>query len=573
MSAVLPVIPIPLEPVHSRQSPTALTEPGQLGAPYLPDPTAINTGTTGYFHFDINERPISSASGGQVTPAAGPESGPVSRSQSMNRLLSEAGVGTAGEILASNLPPTDQGKGAYLFLLAAMLTEFSFFGVPFSFGTYLSYHQNNVSSPFHNVSASSISATGAALTALDYVMPWLLCSLFLLKPHFIRPALLTAVILNFVSVMAASVVPANSGVGLFILQGMLPGISGGIAFTPVIMWLPEWFDARRGMATGVAYLGGSVGGILFPLAFNQSLQTVGFRWTLRVQAMIQLVVGVAILASLRPRIPIRAPTQDDRDRRGGLRAYLPGTPRALLSPIGLCVALGHIFQTSAWTAVSLFISTLCTDIGLSESVSSGVLAAFNASGLFGLLFAGILADMIPFETLMILSAGGCAVFAYLLLGFANSLGVVMAFVLLFGVTGAGFSTAVTPASRALCATTNSPADFSLIALNLVLARGIGVTIGPLIASALYRPDRASDHALWGGHGLRDLVLSSGARWSASSAYRHPRSGFVRSAELRGMYGIPLQDLSVTHPDVDGQLLIGDLDAVNVANLGGSRSDC
>ncbi|KAE8233055.1 hypothetical protein CF326_g1916 [Tilletia indica] len=518
--AIPPAIPIPLQPIHSRQN-LARGEPRPLSGPTSPGSSPL-TPKSGFFHFDVDERQYFSGGRGVAADEAqigaagtpgtgtGASSGVVSRAQSMSRLLSDVGVGRAGEVLASDLPPTDRGKGAYLFLIAAMLTELSFFGVAFSFGTFLSFHQNVPSSPFHNVSASALSATGSVLTGLAYAMPWFLRSLLLAKPHWSRPALLAAIILNFVSVMGASGLPANSAVGLIVLQGIFPGIAGGAAFTPCIVWLPEWFDARRGMATGLVYLGASIGGTIFPLAFYELLQKVGFRNTLRIQAVIQLAAGAVIYAFLRPRIPIRAPTQDERDRKGGLRAFLPSTPRALLNPLGLSLCLGHMFQTSAWAAVSLYISTLCGDIGLSESVSNGVLAAFNASALVGLFGAGILADKIPFETLMIFSAGGCAIFAYLLLGFADSLGVVMAFVLLFGVTGSGFATAVTPASRILCATAGSPADFSLIALSLILARGVGVTIGPLIASALYRPDLAGDRALWGGHGLRDLVLFVGS---------------------------------------------------------------
>ncbi|KAL9938779.1 hypothetical protein V8E36_002498 [Tilletia maclaganii] len=436
------------------------------------------------------------------TPAT---SAPASRTQSLRALISSGADAQAeGEILASDLPPVDTGKGAYMFLLAAMHTELGFLGVAYSFGTMLSFHQNVASSPFHNTSTSAISATGAILTGLGFGMPWFLRSVFVAKPHWIRPALLAALILNVVSVLAASLLPANSAWGLIILQGLLPGIAGGTAFTPCMLWLPQWFDARRGMATGVVYLGASIGGTCFPVLWDKLLHTVGFRWTLRVQAAIQLAISVVIYAFLRPRIPIRAPTGEERDKRsGGLRAYLPSTPRALLNPLGLSL-------TAGWAAVSLYISSLCGSIGLSDSVSNGVLAAFNASALFGLLGAGLLADKIPFETLMILSAGSCAIFAYLLLGFANSLGVVMAFVLLFGVTGSGFATAVTPASRSVSVAAGNPADFSLIALSLILARGIGVTVGPMIASALYRPDLAGDRALWGGHGLRDLVLFVGS---------------------------------------------------------------
>lgn len=33
---------------------------------------------------------------------------------------------------------------------------------------------------------------------------------------------------------------------LILLQGVLGGISGAVLYTPVLMWLQEWFSERRG---------------------------------------------------------------------------------------------------------------------------------------------------------------------------------------------------------------------------------------------------------------------------------------------------------------------------------------
>lgn len=38
---------------------------------------------------------------------------------------------------------------------------------------------------------------------------------------------------------------------LIILQGLLCGVSGAVLYAPVLMWLQDWWVARRGMASGV----------------------------------------------------------------------------------------------------------------------------------------------------------------------------------------------------------------------------------------------------------------------------------------------------------------------------------
>lgn len=38
---------------------------------------------------------------------------------------------------------------------------------------------------------------------------------------------------------------------LILLQGVLCGISGAVLYTPVLIWLQEWWVIRRGMASGL----------------------------------------------------------------------------------------------------------------------------------------------------------------------------------------------------------------------------------------------------------------------------------------------------------------------------------
>ena len=119
---------------------------------------------------------------------------------------------------------------------------------------------------------------------------------------------------------------------LVLSQGIGFGIGGCIAYSPSILFMPDWFDKRRGWATGMLYCGATLGGTTFPLALNALLQSVGFRWTLRAQALIQLGIGVVLFMLLKPRLPI---TDTSADRKGGLRELLPTAPRALFTPLGI----------------------------------------------------------------------------------------------------------------------------------------------------------------------------------------------------------------------------------------------
>lgn len=87
--------------------------------------------------------------------------------------------------------------------------------------------------------------------------------------------------------------------------------------------LNEWTDQRRGLIGGVLFGGtgigksqsrllksslidGTSGGAICPLLISSLLDSIGFRWTLRIwAALVLVIVGVAFLFC-NPRIPARS---------------------------------------------------------------------------------------------------------------------------------------------------------------------------------------------------------------------------------------------------------------------------
>lgn len=53
---------------------------------------------------------------------------------------------------------------------------------------------------------------------------------------------------------------------LILLQGIVFGFAGGLLYVPTIKLMPEWFSARRGLAGGIIFAGGGVGGRLVLVA-------------------------------------------------------------------------------------------------------------------------------------------------------------------------------------------------------------------------------------------------------------------------------------------------------------------
>lgn len=51
---------------------------------------------------------------------------------------------------------------------------------------------------------------------------------------------------------------------LFLTQGVLYGIGGGILYYPAIVFLDEWFVTRKGFAMGVMWAGTGASGVMIP---------------------------------------------------------------------------------------------------------------------------------------------------------------------------------------------------------------------------------------------------------------------------------------------------------------------
>lgn len=71
----------------------------------------------------------------------------------------------------------------------------------------------------------------------------------------------------------------------FLCFGLVGGLSTGLLFTSAIGSVQHWFFKRRGLATGLAICGGSVGGITSPLILGRLLPEIGFAWTMRAMAL------------------------------------------------------------------------------------------------------------------------------------------------------------------------------------------------------------------------------------------------------------------------------------------------
>src|SRR6266849_1438527 len=206
----------------------------------------------------------------------------------------------------------------------------------------------------------------------------------------------------------------------FYLLNALGYVCGGPL--PNQVMLSGWFDAARGKAMGVAYLGIGVGGALVPLIANALTQALGWRGALRALGL--AMIAIAFPAAFFVREPPAAVSA--AAARAPLGPILRQPAFYLLALASLCSigAVGGTMQN-----LKLYLSL---DLGLAQGQAARILSLILIGSIVGRLLMGWLADRWPKKQVMLLIYAIVAA-TIPLLAFSPTLGMLQVAALLFGV--------------------------------------------------------------------------------------------------------------------------------------------
>jgi sugar phosphate permease len=185
---------------------------------------------------------------------------------------------------------------------------------------------------------------------------------------------------------------------LFYFMNALGYVGGGPLPNQVL--LSRWFDAGRGKAMGIAYLGIGLGGALVPLVAHALIEALGWRSALRTLGV--LIVVIALPLAFFVREPRRSGGREG-DPAGPERKGDPGAAAAtaastsilavLRRPAFYLLALGSMASIGAVGGTMQNLKLyLALDRGLAQARVAEVLSLVLVSSLAGRLLMGWLAD-------------------------------------------------------------------------------------------------------------------------------------------------------------------------------------
>lgn len=192
--------------------------------------------------------------------------------------------------------------------------------------------------------------------------------------------------------------------------------------SPAYGCIAHFFNARRGLATGIATTSGGVGGIIFPLILKCILPKLGFAWSTRILGFILLAFSVPANLWIRARLPPRRK----------LHSVLPDVA-VFRDRRYLAAAVGIFFMEWGIFVPLTFIVSYAATHQQDPTDSYTLLSLLNAGSVVGRFLPGLLSDRLGRFNIIIATI---ALSALCVLGLwlpaGDSPGMLVAFAVAFG---------------------------------------------------------------------------------------------------------------------------------------------
>jgi MFS family permease len=183
----------------------------------------------------------------------------------------------------------------------------------------------------------------------------------------------------------------------FLCFGVLGGLGTSLIFTPAIAAVSHFFLEKRGNATGLVAAGGSVGGVIFPLALQKLLPSVGFAWATRVIGFIDIFCCIVLCVLIRSRLPPKAG-----------QSVLPDF-RIFRDLSYLLITIGIFAMEWALFIPITYLTTFASSTGaFTPALAYQLIAIFNAGSCLGRWAPGYMADKLGRFNIMIASHANCS---------------------------------------------------------------------------------------------------------------------------------------------------------------------
>ncbi|KAL1852098.1 hypothetical protein Daus18300_012310 [Diaporthe australafricana] len=218
---------------------------------------------------------------------------------------------------------------------------------------------------------------------------------------------------------------ATSSVGgLFVTNGIIMGIGVALSFMVCSTTPAQYFYRKRGLANGIVFGGGGLGGAVISFMMDELIAKLGVPWTFRVIGLMTLATGLPAAWLIRERVPVKS--------RSRVEWRLFRDPQFVILFTAGAVGTFPLFVPP------FFLPLYVKSLGLSSTTAAGLLPGFNFASAVGRIGCGALCDSFGALNTLFASLSICALSMLILWPASQSLAPLVAFVCINGLSNGGF---------------------------------------------------------------------------------------------------------------------------------------
>jgi MFS family permease len=311
-------------------------------------------------------------------------------------------------------------KYSWFMVLIGLMVHFVVFGTIGSFGIYLAEYSKSQFKDEPKSVLSLVGSLGPAIYSIFSIPSGIIVSKFGHRLNIFGGAFLMGAGLIIASF-------AQQVWTLFIGQSVFLGAAVSLCFVPTVSIVPQWFDKHRGLGVGICAAGSGVGGLVLAPLLQAIIDSIGWRWALRINGIIGTVVLCVCALFLKARVPFKPP-------KNIIDFEILKSPKFIaMWGMGAASCFAYL--------VPFFIMPLyCKYYNISSSTASLIVGLMNAAVAIGRIALGKLSDRIGNVNTLIISNIICSLTFVVIWYFATTTWSLIIFAIIFGVfSGAFFS--------------------------------------------------------------------------------------------------------------------------------------
>lgn len=353
--------------------------------------------------------------------------------------------------------PPDGGYG-WVCVACTFFINAHTWGINSSYGVFLAYYLDNNYYP--GASALEFAFVGGLSISQALLISPL--ATYITRVYGTRTTLLLGVCLETIALIGASF--THQIWQLFLSQGLCFGLGMGFLFVGSVGIVPQWFKQKRSLANGIGTAGSGLGGMMYSLATNAMIDSLGVEWAFRILGVLACAVNVICALLI-------------RDRNTAIGSKQIAFDYTLFKKGEFLLLLGWgFFSMMGYITLLFSLPNYATSIGLSPHQGSIIGAVLNLGQGLGRPLVGIFSDRAGRINLAGICTFICGLFCFVIWIFAKSFGILVFFAIIVGTVAGTFWTTIAPVGAEVVGLKELPSALSIVWIFLVLPTTCEFTI-------------------------------------------------------------------------------------------------